>query len=243
MGGVMTKLIDANTTIPTKKTEVFTTAADGQPSVEIHVLQGERPIAAGNKTIGRFHLDGIPPAPRGIPQIEVTFDIDANGILHVTAKDRGTGKEQRIRIEASSGLSDDEIRRMREEAQANAESDRKAKEKADKINAADSMIFSTEKQLKEFGDKIPADKKSAIENALAQLKDAHKSQDTASIEKALANLNSVWQSASEEMYKTAQNTGQATSQPGPEQPGQGQSGGGSKPGDGEVTDVDFEEVK
>jgi len=243
MGGVMTKLIDANTTIPTKKTEVFTTAADGQPSVEIHVLQGERPIAAGNKTIGRFHLDGIPPAPRGIPQIEVTFDIDANGILHVTAKDRGTGKEQRIRIEASSGLSDDEIRRMREEAQANAESDRKAKEKADKINAADSMIFSTEKQLKEFGDKIPADKKSAIENALAQLKDAHKSQDTASIEKALANLNSVWQSASEEMYKTAQNTGQATSQPGPEQPGPGQSGGGSKPGDGEVTDVDFEEVK
>ena len=164
MGGVMTKLIESNTTIPTKKTEVFTTAADSQPSVEIHVLQGERPMAVGNKTIGRFHLDGIPPAPRGIPQIEVTFDIDANGILHVTAKDRGTGKEQRIRIEASSGLSDDEIRRMREEAKANAEADTKAKEKVDKINTADSMIFTTEKQLREFGDKLPADKKPAIES-------------------------------------------------------------------------------
>ena len=174
MGGVMTKLIESNTTIPTKKTEVFTTAADSQPSVEIHVLQGERPMATGNKTIGRFHLDGIPPAPRGIPQIEVTFDIDANGILHVTAKDRGTGKEQRIRIEASSGLSDDEIRRMREEAKANAEADSKAKEKVDKINTADTMIFTTEKQLKEFGDKLPADKKPAIESALAKLKEAHK---------------------------------------------------------------------
>jgi len=242
MGGVMTKLIDANTTIPTKKTEVFTTAADSQPSVEIHVLQGERPIASGNKTIGRFHLDGIPPAPRGIPQIEVTFDIDANGILHVTAKDRGTGKEQRIRIEASSGLSDDEIRRMREEAKANEETDRKARERVEKINSADSMIFTTEKQLKEFGDKIPADKKSSIENALSRLKDAHKSQDLDAIDKALADLNSVWQSASEEMYKTAQNTGQATSQPGPEQPGPG-TGGSSKPGGDEVTDVDFEEVK
>jgi len=243
MGGVMTRLIEANTTIPTKKTEVFTTAADGQPSVEIHILQGERPIASGNKTIGRFHLDGIPPAPRGVPQIEVTFDIDANGILHVTAKDRGTGKEQRIRIEASSGLSDDEIKRMRDEAQANAETDKQTKEKVDKINAADSMIFTTEKQLKEFGDKIPADKKPAIEDALAKLKEAHKTQDVEAIDKALAELNTVWQSASEEMYKNAQSSGQDASQPGPEQPGQDQTGDNSKSGDDEVTDVDFEEVK
>jgi len=243
MGGVMTRLIEANTTIPTKKTEVFTTAADGQPSVEIHVLQGERPIASGNKTIGRFHLDGIPPAPRGVPQIEVTFDIDANGILHVTAKDRGTGKEQRIRIEASSGLSDDEIKRMRDEAQANAEADKQTKEKVDKINAADSMIFTTEKQLKEFGDKIPADKKPAIEDALAKLKEAHKNQDVEAIDKALAELNTVWQSASEEMYKNAQASGQDASQPGQEQPGQDQAGDNSKSGDDEVTDVDFEEVK
>jgi molecular chaperone DnaK len=239
MGGVMTKLIESNTTIPTKKTEVFTTAADSQPSVEIHVLQGERPMAAGNKTIGRFHLDGLPPAPRGVPQIEVSFDIDANGILHVAAKDRGTGKEQRIRIEASSGLNDDEIRRMREEAKANAEADNKAKEKVDKINTADSMIFTTEKQLKEFGDKLPADKKPAIESALAKLKEAHKAQDTDAIDKALAELNSVWQVASEEMYKTAQNTGPSASQPEGEQP----SGNNTKPGNEEVTDVDFEEVK
>jgi molecular chaperone DnaK len=240
MGGVMTKLIESNTTIPTKKTEVFTTAADSQPSVEIHVLQGERPIASGNKTIGRFHLDGIPPAPRGVPQIEVTFDIDANGILHVGAKDRGTGKEQRIRIEASSGLSDDEIKRMREEAKINAEADSKAKEKVEKINTADSMIFTTEKQLKEFGDKLPADKKPAIEEALAKLKAAHKSQDIAEIDKALAELNSVWQVASEEMYKTAQGTGQPTSEPdGGQQPG----GSNNKSGNDEVTDVDFEEVK
>ncbi|HOW09928.1 MAG TPA: molecular chaperone DnaK [Bacteroidales bacterium] len=238
MGGVMTKLIESNTTIPTKKTEVFTTAADSQPSVEIHVLQGERPMAAGNKTIGRFHLDGIPPAPRGVPQIEVTFDIDANGILHVTAKDRGTGKEQRIRIEASSGLSDDEIKRMRDEAKANAEADQKARERVEKINTADSMIFSTEKQLKEFGDKIPADKKSAIESALSRLKDAHKSQDLPAIDKALAELNAVWQTASEEMYKNAQASGPSASQPGPEQ----QSGKSQQGGD-EVTDVDFEEVK
>ncbi len=240
MGGVMTKLIESNTTIPTKKTEVFTTAADSQPSVEIHVLQGERPMAAGNKTIGRFHLDGIPPAPRGIPQIEVGFDIDANGILHVTAKDRGTGKEQRIRIEASSGLTDDEIRKMRDEAKVNAEADQKAREKVEKVNTADSMIFTTEKQLKEFGDKLPADKKPAIENALANLKEAHKSQDVDAIDKALAELNSVWQVASEEMYKTAQNTeGQPSSQPGPDQAGPQSSKGGND----EVTDVDFEEVK
>jgi molecular chaperone DnaK len=243
MGGVMTKLIDANTTIPTKKMEVFTTAADSQPSVEIHVLQGERPIAAGNKTIGRFHLDGIPPAPRGVPQIEVTFDIDANGILHVTAKDRGTGKEQRIRIEASSGLSDDEIKKMRDEAKAYAEADAKAREKADKINAADSMIFTTEKQLKEFGDKLPGDKRPAIEAALAKLKEAHKSQDIAAIDKALGELNAVWQAASEEMYKNAQASGQTSSQQGPGQPGQGQQGPGPKSGGDEVTDVDFEEVK
>ena len=240
MGGVMTKLIESNTTIPTKKTEVFTTAADSQPSVEIHVLQGERPMAAGNKTIGRFHLDGLPPAPRGVPQIEVSFDIDANGILHVAAKDRGTGKEQRIRIEASSGLNDDEIRRMREEAKANADADNKAKEKVDKINTADSMIFTTEKQLKEFGDKLPADKKPAIESALAKLKEAHKAQDVDAIDKALAELNSVWQVASEEMYKTAQNSEQSTSQPNAEQPS---GSSDTKPGNEEVTDVDFEEVK
>ncbi len=239
MGGVMTKLIESNTTIPTKKTEVFTTAADSQPSVEIHVLQGERPMAVGNKTIGRFHLDGLPPAPRGIPQIEVSFDIDANGILHVAAKDRGTGKEQRIRIEASSGLNDEEIKRMREEAKVNAEADNKAKEKIDKINTADSMIFTTEKQLKEFGDKLPADKKPAIESALAKLKEAHKSQDVDAIDKALAELNAVWQVASEEMYKSAQNTDQTKTQPEAEQP----SDNNNKSGNEEVTDVDFEEVK
>jgi len=239
MGGVMTKLIESNTTIPTKKTEVFTTAADSQPSVEIHILQGERPMATGNKTIGRFHLDGIPPAPRGVPQIEVSFDIDANGILHVGAKDRGTGKEQRIRIEASSGLSDTEIKRMRDEAKANADADNLAKTRVEKINTADSMIFTTEKQLKEFGDKLPADKKPAIEAALASLKEAHKSQDVDAIDKALAELNSVWQVASEEMYKTAQNTGPTASQPGQEQ----QASANSKPGNEEVTDVDFEEVK
>jgi molecular chaperone DnaK len=255
LGGVMTKLIEANTTIPARKTETFSTAADNQPSVEIHVLQGERPMAAGNKTIGRFHLDGIPSAPRGVPQIEVTFDIDANGILKVSAKDRGTGKEQSIRIEASSGLTDSEIERMKKEAEANAEADRQARERVDKLNQADSLIFQTEKQMKEFGDKLPADKKSAIESALASLKEAHKAQDLEAIDKATNDLNTVFHSATEEMYRASQQAGSA---PGAEGfagaggPGASSSGGpggaGAQSGassgtEGEVTDVDFEEVK
>lgn len=240
MGGVFTKLIEANTTIPTRKTEVFTTASDNQPSVEIHVLQGERPLAAHNKTIGRFHLDGIPPAPRGIPQIEVTFDIDANGILNVTAKDKATGKQQSIRIEASSGLTDAEIERMKNEAKANEEADRKARERIDKLNAADSLIFQTEKQLKEFGDKLPADKKGNIEKALNALKDAHKNQDLDAIDRATAELNTYWQAASEEMYRAASGGAQAGQQQA--YTGGAQSGPG-KSQDGEVTDVDFEEVK
>jgi len=243
LGSVMTKLIESNTTIPSKKTETFTTAADNQSSVEIHIIQGERPMARDNKTIGRFHLDGLPPAPRGVPQVEVTFDIDANGILHVAAKDKATGKSQSIRIEASSGLTDAEIERMKKEAEVNAESDRKAKEQIDKLNAADSLIFQTEKQLKEFGDKLPADKKGPIEAALNKLKEAHKTQDIAAIDSATEELNKVFHAASEEMYKASQGGAPTDGQP---NAGNGQAQNqeaGSKVKDQEVTDVDFEEVK
>jgi len=239
LGGVMTRLIESNTTIPTKKAETFSTAADNQTSVEIHILQGERPMANQNKSIGRFHLDGIPPSPRGIPQIEVAFDIDSNGILNVAAKDKATGKSQTIRIEASSGLTDDEIQKMKDEAVANEEEDQKAKSKIDKLNAADALVFQTEKQLKEYGDKVPADKRDEIEKAAAELKEAHKVQNMDAIDKAMEKLNGMWQKASEEMYKNTQGQPGAEGQPGAD-PKAGQKGGGK---DDEVTDVDFEEVK
>ena len=233
MGGVMTKLIESNTTIPSKKSEVFSTAADNQPAVDIHVLQGERPMAADNKSIGRFQLADIPPAPRGTPQIEVTFDIDANGILNVSAKDKATGKEQNIKIEASSGLSDEEVEKMKKEAEANADADNKAKELADKINSADAMIFQTDKQLKEFGDKLSEDKKKPITEALDELKKAHEAKDVTAIDAAMEKMNESWKSASEEMYKASQDASQQTASD-PQQEGQKSD---------DVTDVDFEEVK
>ena len=246
MGGVMTKLIDANTTIPCKKSEVFSTAADNQTEVTIHVLQGERPMAAQNKSIGQFNLTGIAPARRGVPQIEVTFDIDANGILNVSAKDKATGKEQSIRIEASSGLSEDEIKRMKAEAEQNAAADKAERDKVDKLNQADSMIFTTENFLKDNGDKIPADKKPAIEDALNKLKDAHKAGDVAAIDQAIANLNTAVQAASAQMYGTAGGQ-QAGPQAGPQ--GGANAGAGSQnsssngSSDDNIQDADFEEVK
>jgi molecular chaperone DnaK len=232
LGGVFTKLIDANTTIPTQKSETFSTASDNQPSVEIHVLQGERAMAKDNRTIGRFHLSDLPPAPRGVPQIEVIFDIDANGIINVSAKDKATGKLQSVRIEASSGLSKEDIEKMKREAEANAESDRQARESADVVNQADTLIFQTEKNLKEFGDKLPADKKSEIESALESLKKAHAEKDLNSIKSAMDHLNQVFQAASQDMYNAANAQG-----------GAGEQGGASNAQDAEVTDVDFEEVK
>ncbi len=244
LGGVMTKLIEANTTIPTRKSETFSTAADNQPSVEIHVLQGERPMAKDDKTLGKFHLDGIAPAPRGIPQSEVTFEIDANGILNVSAKDKATGKEQSIRIEASSGLTDQEIKRMKDEAAANAAADAQEKERIDKLNHADAIIFQTEKQLSELGDKIPADKKAAIEAAVAKLKDAHKSQDIAGIDAAIKEIETTFGAAQQDILNAQAQAQGAAGQPGANPFQGGAAGGTSNPGgDDHVTDVDFEEVK
>jgi molecular chaperone DnaK len=237
MGNVFDIVIESNSTIPTKKTKTYSTAADNQPSVEIHILQGERPMARDNRSVGRFILDGIPPAPRGVPQVEVTFDMDANGILKVSAKDKGTGKEQNIRIEASTGLSQEEIAKMKAEAAANADTDKQAKERAEKLNMADSLIFQTEKQMKEIGDKIPGDKKAAIESALTELKEAHKIQDMARVDKATEDMNNAWQAASQDIYSAQQNAGgDAGAQDAPN------TGGNNQNTTEDVTDVEFEEV-